>query len=119
PVEETFKLTEEVKKIAVNALKAMPAIPHAGVDIIVDPDSNKKAVVLEINATAEIAFHIFPLKGEAKDVPGTIIDYYFPETAGEEKSTFYFDINSLLEPLKTWAADEIKVTKPLVGEILS
>ncbi|WP_339226575.1 acylphosphatase [Oceanobacillus sp. FSL K6-2867] len=119
PIEKTYELTNEVKQIAVDALKAMPSIPHAGVDVIVDPDSNKKAVVLEINATAEIAFHCFPLEGEAKDVPGAIIDYYFPETKGKEKSNFYFDFNSLLQPLKTWAADEVKVTMPPIGDIYS
>lgn len=117
PIEATDELTEEVQQIAVNALKALPSIPHAGVDIIVNPDNSKEAVVLEINATAEIGFHSFPLKGEARDVPGAIIDYYFPETVGKEKSNLYFDYNSLLEPLKTWAADEITVPKPPLGQI--
>lgn len=117
PIEATDELTEEVQQIAVNALKALPSIPHAGVDIIVNPEDPNKGVVLEINATAEIGFHSFPLKGEAKDVPGAIIDYYFPETIGKEKSNFYFDYNSILEPLKTWAAEEILIPKPPLGEV--
>ena len=117
PIEATDELTEEVKQITVDALKALPNIPHGGVDVIVDPVSNKKGVILEINATAEIGFHSFPLKGEPKDVQGAIIDYYFPETVGKVKSDFYFDYNSILEPLKTWAAEEIKITKPLIGEV--
>jgi len=116
-IDATDVLSEEVKQIAVNSLKALPSIPHAGVDIIVDPETNKKGVVLEINATAEIGFHSFPLKGEARDVPGAIIDYYFPETIGKEKSNFYFDYNSILEPLKTWAAEEITIPKPPLGEV--
>jgi len=117
PIEATEELTEEVQEIAVNALKALPSIPHAGVDIIVDPEDNKKGVVLEINATAEISFHTFPLIGEAKDVPGAIVDYYFPETIGKEKTNLYFDYNSLLEPLQTWAAEEILVSKPPIGKL--
>ncbi|MFD1385909.1 acylphosphatase [Oceanobacillus oncorhynchi subsp. oncorhynchi] len=110
PIEATDELTDEVKQIAVDALKALPSIPHAGVDIIVDPKDNRKGVVLEANGTAEIGFHLFPLKGKARDVPGAIIDYYFPETVEGKKSTFYFDYLSLLEPLKKYAVDEIKVT---------
>jgi len=117
PIEATDELTEEVQQIAVNALKALPSIPHAGVDVIVNPKDNKKGVVLEINATAEISFHTFPLTGEAKDVPGAIVDYYFPETIEKEKTDLYFDYNSLLAPLETWAAEEILVSKPPMGKL--
>ncbi|MCT1905528.1 acylphosphatase [Oceanobacillus sojae] len=109
PIEATDELSEEVKQIAVNALQALPSIPHAGVDIIVDPQDGRKGVVLEANATAEIGFHLFPLEGKARDVSGAIIDYYFPETIEAKKSNFYFDYPSLLEPLKNFSVDEIKV----------
>lgn len=111
PIEATDELTPEVKQIAVEALKALPSIPHAGVDIIIDPNDNKKGIVLEINATAEIGFHLYPLEGKARDVPGAIIDYYFPETKGQKKTQAYFDYTSTIEPLKSWAAEELKVTK--------
>ncbi|WP_080872500.1 acylphosphatase [Oceanobacillus timonensis] len=111
PIEATDELSDEVKQIAIDSLKALPSIPHAGVDIIVDSKDNRKGVVLEVNATAEIAFHLFPLEGKAKDIPGAIIDYYFPETAGAEKTHFYFDYLSILEPIKTGAIEEIKVDK--------
>lgn len=111
PVEATDKLSTPVRQIAVDALKALPSIPHGGVDIIVDPSDQSKGVVLEINATAEIGFHPFPLTGESKDVPAAIIDYYFPETKGKYRSPFYFDYLSLLEPLKSWAVEELKVVK--------
>lgn len=117
PMEATEELTDEVKQIAVNALKALPAIPHAGLDIIVDPDDNRKGVVLEINGTAEIGFHLFPLVGKARDVPGAIMDYYFPETKGKDKSAFYFDYLCILEPLKKYAVDEIKVIKTPANEM--
>lgn len=110
PVEATDELTEEVKQIAVDALKALPSIPHAGVDIIVDPVDNRKGVVLEANATAEIGFHVFPWEGKARDVPGAIIDHYFPETIGREKSVAFFDYHSVIEPLKTWSADEVTIS---------
>ncbi|WP_368901448.1 acylphosphatase [Oceanobacillus oncorhynchi] len=111
PIEATDELSNEVKQIAVDSLKALPSIPHAGVDIIVESKDNTKGVVLEVNATAEIGFHLFPLIGKAKDIPGALIDYYFPETAGAERTHFYFDYLSILEPIKTGAVEEIKVVK--------
>lgn len=117
PIEATDELSEEVKQIAVDSLKALPSIPHAGVDIIVNPEDNSKGVVLEINATAEIGFHLFPLEGKAKDVAGAVIDYYFPETVGGERSNFYFDYLSTLEPLKSWAVEELKITDTPLGQL--
>lgn len=111
PLDSTDELTDEVKQVAVDGLNALPAIPHAGVDVIVDPEDNKKGVILEVNATAEIAFHMFPWEGKGRDVSGAIIDYYFPETINVKKSLWYFDFHSVLEPLKTWSADEIIIKK--------
>lgn len=109
PIEATDELSTEVRQIAVDTLKALPSIPHAGVDIIVDPKDNRKGVVLEVNATAEIGFHLYPLEGKARDVPSAIIDYYFPETKNMKRSSFYFDYLSVIEPLKQWAAEEVKI----------
>ncbi|WP_440898108.1 acylphosphatase [Amphibacillus sp. Q70] len=117
PIEAMAELSKEVKQIAVDSLKAIPSLPHAGIDIIVDPDSNKNGVVLEINSTAEISFHCFPVQGEAIDVPKAIIDYYFPESIDKKKANFYYDYNRLLEPLKTGVAEEVKVSKPLIGNL--
>src|SRR5699024_6346231 len=36
---------------------------------------------------------------------------------GKEKTNLYFDYNSLLEPLQTWAAEEILVSKPPIGKL--
>lgn len=117
PIDATDELTAEVKQIAVNALKSLRSIPHAGVDIIVDAISKKNGVVLEINATAEIGFHLFPLEGSARDIPAAIIDYYFPETINDQRSNFYFDYKSILEPLKTWSTDSVEVSASPIGLI--
>src|SRR5699024_10717838 len=101
PIDCTNEITSEVKQLAIDTLKSLPNIPHAGVDIIVNPKDPKKGVVLEVNATAEISFHSYPLSGEIHDVPKAIIDYYFPETANQARTQYYFDYNSLLPPLKT------------------
>lgn len=117
PIDETEKITNEIKKIAVDALKALPSIHHGGVDVIVDKDDSRKGVVLEINATAEISFHLFPIKGTPKDLPSKIIDYYFPESVNQEKTSFYFDYNSILQPLTTWSAKVVEVNPAPRGKL--
>lgn len=109
PLDYTDELTDEVKQIAVDGLNALPSIPHAGVDVIVNPENDKKGHILEVNATAEIAFHMFPWEGKARDVSGAIVDYYFPETIGSKKSAWYFEYHSVLEPLKTWSVDDLTI----------
>ena len=117
PIDVTDELSDEVKQIAINSLKALPSIPHAGVDIIVDPSCDKKGYIIEINATAEIGFHLFPLKGKFRDVPRAIIDYYFPKTINNIKSTMYFDYESILAPLTTMSANEVEVINAPTGYI--
>lgn len=117
PIDRTQTVSSEVKQIAVNTLKALPNIPHAGVDIIINPQDSTKAVVLEVNATAEISFHSFPLNNSVHDVPKSIIDYYFPETINNEKSNFYFDYKSILKPLRTLAADTIEIKEAPIGDL--
>src|SRR5699024_5228466 len=109
PIDATDELSSEIKQLAVDTLKVLPSIKHGGVDIIVNPQSNDKGVVLEVNATAEIAFHMFPLKGSARDVPKAIIDYYFPETKHVKPNYYFFDFQSILDPLKNWSVEELKV----------
>src|SRR5699024_8716626 len=46
PIDCTNIISKEVKELAIQGLKALPNIPHAGVDIIVDPDDDKKGVIL-------------------------------------------------------------------------
>src|SRR5699024_8329874 len=41
PIDVTDQLTDEVKKVAVNAAKAIPGLTECGVDLIVDSRSNE------------------------------------------------------------------------------
>lgn len=119
PLDATDELSPEVKEIAVKAFKALPSIPHGGVDIIVDPEDNRKGVVLEINATAEIGFHFYPLKGKARDIGKAVIDYYFPQSKLKDKSIFYFDYKSILEPLASGTVDDLMITDAPSNDILA
>src|SRR5699024_11078197 len=116
PIDCTNEITSEVKQLAIDTLKSLPNIHHAGVDIIVNPKDPKKGVVLEVNATAEISFHSYPLYGDIHDVHHEHIDYCFPQPANHASTHYYFDYNSLLPPLKPHAVAKIEVTQAPLGK---
>src|SRR5699024_2989814 len=79
------QLIKEQTEIAVNASKAIPGLVHSGVDIIINPVTNQ-TVVLEVNTRPGIGSHLFPIEGEAVDIPKALIDFYFPETKNQTKA---------------------------------
>lgn len=110
PVDVLDDLSEDVKKIAVQALKAVSNFPHGAVDII--SKENKTGYVLELNPTAQIGGILFPLKGQPRDVPKAIIDYYFPETKeNPTQHAIYFDYQEALLPLVKSTAEVTTVTQ--------
>ncbi len=121
PLDATDDLSDEIKQIAIDALKAIPGFTHGGVDIIVNENraQNVPAVVIELNPTAQIGGALFPLRGTARDVPGAIIDYYFPETADIDttESKVYFDFINVLEPLENRSALEVEVSPAPMGKL--
>src|SRR5699024_2779749 len=46
PLDATDGISDEIKKIAIDSLKAIPNLAHAGVDVIVDPGSEKKGTTI-------------------------------------------------------------------------
>lgn len=121
PIDVLDELPDEIKTTAVMALKAIPGLPHGAVDIIVDERQplDYAATVLEVNPTAQIGSLLFPLKGQARDIPSAIVDYYFPETkeVDTDKAKIYFDFHSVLEPLRSKSATVTKVSPAPVGKI--
>jgi len=121
PLDVTDEISEATKKIAVDTIKAIPGLTHAGVDIIINESNQLKeaAYVLEINATAQIGGILYPLRGKARNIPGAIIDYYFPETKGMDTShsKVYFDMSTVLEPMENRAALEVEVAPAPMGKI--
>ncbi|MFA1821448.1 ATP-grasp domain-containing protein [Virgibacillus oceani] len=107
PVDVLDELSEEIKEIAINALKAVPGLEHGAVDLIINSDelNEEASYVLELNPTAQIGSILYPLKGKSRDVPHVIIDYYFPETkALHKKPLVYFDLHEVLTPIASKAA---------------
>src|SRR5699024_2388127 len=76
-------------------------------------------VVIELNPTAQIGGALYPLKGESRNIPAAIIDYYFPETKGMDTtdSKVYFELGSVLEPLENRSAIEVEVTHAPQGKV--
>src|SRR5699024_5458730 len=121
PLDVTDEITDEIKQIAIDSVKAIPGLYHAGVDVIINDNPNLKeaAYVLEINATAQIGGILYPLRGKARNIPAAIIDYYFPETKGIDtsESKIYFDMSTVLEPMENRSALEVEVTPAPQGKL--
>ncbi|MBU9722718.1 MULTISPECIES: ATP-grasp domain-containing protein [Bacillaceae] len=76
-VDFTDSLSEENKNIAIDGAKAV-GMAHCGLDMIID--ENNQGKIIEINTRAHIGAHLFPVHGIARDIPGKIIDLYFPNS---------------------------------------
>lgn len=113
---DTIDVTEEIspamKVLAINAIRAIPAMSHGGVDILVDDafGSSTSGTVIEINAAAELGLHLYPWKGRSRFVPADIVDLYFPETrrpAQDEAFNWFFDLKSMKQSLSSGLAESI------------
>lgn len=109
-VNMTNDLTPEIKQIAIDAVEAIPGLKYGGVDMLVDMEKNV-GVINEVNSKPQIGNHLFPIEGEAVDIPRIIFDYYFPETKYEEtpNSQYYFDFKPIIENFRNATASEIKL----------
>ncbi|HLR65024.1 MAG TPA: acylphosphatase [Pseudogracilibacillus sp.] len=121
PIDVTDTISKEMKDLAVAAVQAVPGLHHAGVDIIENASGKGKApgYVIEINATAQIGGILYPLEGTARNIPASIIDYYFPETKGMDTtdSKVYFDMSTVLEPMESRTAMEVEVAPAPKGKL--
>lgn len=107
PVDITDTMPDEIKEIAVKAMKSIPGLTHCDVDMIVNEDTGE-GYVNEINSRPQISNHIFPVEGEARDVPKEIMDFYFPETKdGKRNDMYYYDFNPVYEGFRGMNIKEI------------
>ena len=121
PIDVLDDLSDEIKQLAVDALCAIPGLVHGAVDLMIekDEDGTEKGYIIELNPTAQLGGILFPLKGQPRDVPKAIIDYYFPETKEVEtdKEKIYFDYYDVLEPLISRQGVITTVSPAPVGKI--
>jgi len=115
-VDVTDKLTEDIKNLSVQAVKAIPGLNQAGLDLIVNKDG---ASIIEINTTAGISLHTFPVHGEPRNIAEKIIDYYFPETKGkaEKSNLIYFDYKNILELLRSHSFERLEIADAPIGKL--
>lgn len=113
-IDTTDDLTPEIKQIVIDAGKAIPGLAHYGVDMIVDLERNT-GTILEVNARPGLGGHMFPVEGTPRDFAAEIIDFYFPETKGIERSPLFFDFDAVIEPILTRQTKVSKMVKTPVG----
>jgi D-alanine-D-alanine ligase-like ATP-grasp enzyme len=74
-VDVTDRLPAALVDVALRAVGAIPGLDAAGVDFLVpDVDSANGAVILELNAAANICIAHFPVAGEPRDVAGALVE---------------------------------------------
>lgn len=79
-VEVTLGVCSELKTMAENAVKAVPGLEIAAVDLVVqDLNSINGAKVLEINQSPGLFMHAVPAVGEPVDVFGHVCEYLADE----------------------------------------
>lgn len=116
PIDVTDGISSEIKDLAIKAIKAIPGLYHAGVDVIIN---ETHAGVIEINPTADISMHVFPLEGTPRNIPEAIIDHYFPETEGmaADRTRVYFDYRKIRNLLERGLTKEIELTDAPSGKL--
>lgn len=114
PIDATENIDDSSKDIAINAVASIPELHHAGVDIIVN---SSETTVVQVDATANIAMHVFPLVGVSQHVPAKILDYYYPETKNNavDKTQLYFDYPDIKQLLRKRVAQELTLTNAPSG----
>ena len=115
-IDITDTLSSDVYQMAVNAVKSIPGLHHAGVDIMATDRGN---FVIELDPTATLGLHLFPSEGCPRNIPAGIIDYYFPETKGlaEERAQIYFDYKQIRDLLLSKQIKEVEITDAPNGKI--
>jgi len=111
PIEVMDEIDNSVLEMGQAATKAIPGIELGGIDMLIDPETNEKAII-EVNTKPMIGLHVFPEKGKPRDVVKDIIDYYFPETKDITRSSLYFDFEKIIDSLDGVATKEIKLNRP-------
>ncbi len=84
-VDITDRIHPAFKKIAVKAIRAIPGLAYAGIDLMTNRDISKKPtkssyIIIELNSSPGFRMHHFPYKGKSQNVAKEIMDILFPET---------------------------------------
>lgn len=98
-IDVTDELSEEHKRISIEAVQAVEGLHMGAVDLLIDEEIGT-VIVLEINTKPGLDIQMYPTFGKARDIPTKIIDYLFPGTINYNKVSsrrMYFDFDSFYE----------------------
>ncbi|GAB3063615.1 hypothetical protein ACFOU0_11210 [Salinicoccus sesuvii] len=108
-VDITDEVSQDYKRTAIQAIRNIPGMPLAGVDIMMDQETDRN-YVLEVNCRPNIGGHLYPSVGRSRDIPSAIIDYYFPESTEVDPGynvNFVYDFDSVTSFLKSGKAQSV------------
>jgi cyanophycin synthetase len=96
-IDVTDEVDPSLKKLAINAVRAIPGLTYAGVDMIAEdhrrPLHGQTACILEINEYPGLAVHYFPSQGNARHIADAIIRHIFFRNNRVDPSWIPFDEN--------------------------
>lgn len=107
PLEKMDMLTPQIKETAVNALKSIPGLNHGGIDILI---CDNGCTVINVDPTADISMHAFPIIGKPVNISKFIIDYYFSETISSKKQRVYFNYEKISRLINQGTVQEFLVS---------
>lgn len=88
PHDVTDLIHPSLVDICFSALKTIPALPYAGIDVlcldISKPQTASNYRILEINSAPGIGIHMAPGFGTPRNVAGMVVDCIFPEIRQEK-----------------------------------
>lgn len=108
----TETLSPKIAQVAVNAVRAIPGLRHAAVDLLADDPYSEDAAVFvnELNPSAGLGGHMYPARGVRHDVAEAIVDQYFPNTRRLPGSKhWYFSLNQSIRLFTARVADEVSL----------
>lgn len=111
-VDVTDELPQNIRESAVRAVQAIPGILCAGVDVLVDGETGKYAI-LELNWIPQIAVNMYPSVGEGVDVPKKVLDLYFPDSPrpdSESDARLSVTVKPVLDLLASGLASEVTLS---------
>lgn len=81
-IDASDALTPKEKRMAEAAVRAIPGLNSAGLDILLPRKAgDDPACVIELNSSPNIAPHHFPSEGSPRDAASAVLDAMFPQTA--------------------------------------
>lgn len=84
----TDSIPTSIKEAAIAAVKVLPNIYIAGVDVLYDAADEDDYVIIEINSRPQIGVNMYPSIGTGRDAPKAVLDSFFPDSSRPSEDAF-------------------------------